>query len=595
MEPEVFYLKRKEELAVQMNLLLRKKSQLGWARFFVMIGIATAVYFLFNASLWYLTAMIILLIIFVRLVYADVRNKNNIGHHQHLQTINQDELTALTGSYYHFDDGAAYAPHEHGYANDIDLFGRASLFQYINRTTSEMGSAELAAWLLNPANAAVILERQAAIKELAAITGWRQELQAFGKEKKIVIDTKERLQLWIGDKSVFYIHAYWKLLQYIIPVVMLTVIGLNIFDVVSYPVRNYFLLASALLAWFISQKVIPIHYQVSKMAQELSVLSDSIQLVEKTTFQSPLLQQLHSKYTIEKGFASGELKELKNILARLDYRLNPVIFIPLAILVQWDLQQVMALEKWKKRNQQNIADWFDALGKLETVNSLATLHFNHPQWCFPELKKEHFFIEGNEVGHPLINKNKRVSNPIKITESGELMLITGSNMAGKSTYLRSVGINVVLTMMGSVVCAKRFSLSPVQLISSMRIADNLEENTSTFYAELKKLKAVIEKVNNNEKVFILLDEILRGTNSLDRHTGSVALTKQLIKHQAAAIIATHDVELAKLKEAYPSNILNYHFDAKVSNDELYFDYELKEGICSSINASILMKKIGIEL
>jgi DNA mismatch repair ATPase MutS len=175
------------------------------------------------------------------------------------------------------------------------------------------------------------------------------------------------------------------------------------------------------------------------------------------------------------------------------------------------------------------------------------------------------------------------------------MLVTGSNMAGKSTYLRSIGINTVLAMAGAPVCAAYFCLSPVQLISSMRISDNLEESTSTFYAELKKLKTVIDKVNNNEKVFILLDEILRGTNSLDRHTGSAALVKQLIKHKAAAVIATHDVELAKIKEQFPAAILNHHFDVQVSHDELYFDYRLKEGICNSLNASILMKKIGIEL
>ena len=175
------------------------------------------------------------------------------------------------------------------------------------------------------------------------------------------------------------------------------------------------------------------------------------------------------------------------------------------------------------------------------------------------------------------------------------MLVTGSNMAGKSTYLRSVGVNVVLAMAGSVVCAQRFAISPIQLITSMRIADNLEENTSTFYAELKKLKTVIDSVNKEEKIFILLDEILRGTNSLDRHTGSAALIKQLIKKDACGIIATHDVELAKLKELYPNNILNYYFDVQVSNDELYFDYKLKEGICSSLNASILMRKIGIEM
>jgi DNA mismatch repair ATPase MutS len=175
------------------------------------------------------------------------------------------------------------------------------------------------------------------------------------------------------------------------------------------------------------------------------------------------------------------------------------------------------------------------------------------------------------------------------------MLVTGSNMAGKSTYLRSVGVNVILAMAGSPVCARSFQLSPVQLLSSMRIADNLEESTSTFYAELKKLKTVIDKVNDHEKVFILLDEILRGTNSLDRHTGSEALIKQLIKKEAAAIIATHDVALADLEKQFPKNILNYHFDVQVNNEELFFDYMLKPGVCTSLNASILMKKIGIEI
>ena len=253
------------------------------------------------------------------------------------------------------------------------------------------------------------------------------------------------------------------------------------------------------------------------------------------------------------------------------------------------------MEKWKQQNHEHVLGWFTALGEFEAINSLSILSFNHPEWCFPELKKEHFFIEGKEIGHPLIPAGKCVNNPVKIDQAGELMLVTGSNMAGKSTYLRSIGVNTVLAMAGAPVCAKYFCLSPVQIISSMRIADNLEESTSTFYAELKKLKTVIDKVNNNEKVFILLDEILRGTNSLDRHTGSAALIKQLIKHNAVGIIATHDVELAGLKDEYPSGILNYHFDVQVNNEELYFDYKLKEGICTSLNASILMKKIGIEL
>ncbi|MBA3674387.1 MAG: hypothetical protein H0W75_05425 [Chitinophagaceae bacterium] len=256
---------------------------------------------------------------------------------------------------------------------------------------------------------------------------------------------------------------------------------------------------------------------------------------------------------------------------------------------------MLDLEKWKLDQQKNINIWFETLGHIEALNSFAILHFNEPAWVFPDLISGNFFIEAKEIGHPLISKNTRVNNSVKINDNEEIMLVTGSNMAGKSTYLRSIGVNVVLAMAGAPVCAKDFKVSHVQLISSMRITDNLAESTSTFYAELKKLKIIIEKVNKGEKVFILLDEILRGTNSLDRHTGSVALIKQLIKHKAAAIIATHDLELAKLKDDYPENIINYHFDVQVSNDELFFDYLLKPGVCTSLNASILMKKIGIEL
>ena len=593
--PVNFYERQKKVLATELERLLVKKSRLGWARFFTMILLIASVYLAINNGLIYLVASAVFLAVFARFVYSDIDNNYSINHTKQLITVNDAELLALSGDYLHFEDGSVHTPHDHLYANDIDLFGRASLYQYINRTTSEMGSHSLASWLLQPANTENISLRQEAIKELAAITDWRQKLQALGKAKKIGNDTKLRLQTWMQEAPLFLKNRAWLLLRWVAPAIMLVVLVMNIAGLINAPLRNYFLLAAGILAYFIAQRVAPILAQVTKMAEELSVLSDSIRLIEKTHFKSSLLQRLHNTYQIEKGFASGELKQLKNILARLDYRLNPVVFIPLAVLLQWDLQQVIALEKWKKRNQQSIVAWFDALGELEALCSLSTLHFNHPDWCFPTIVPKHFSIEGTAIGHPLINETKRVNNNIKIDAAGEMMLVTGSNMAGKSTYLRSIGINVVLAMTGSVVCAKSFSLSPVQLMTSMRIADNLEENTSTFYAELKKLKTVIEKVNNNEKVFILLDEILRGTNSLDRHTGSDALIRQLIKHNAVGIIATHDTDLAKLHDLYPANILNYHFDAQVSNEELYFDYQLKEGVCNSINASILMKKIGIEL
>ncbi len=596
MQLDIFYAERIELLTAQYQKLLKRKSLFGWLRFAVVIVIGLAIYFLLPAGLGYvLTATLLLFILFTRLIFIDLKNKAAIKHTQLLIKINEDEVKALEHNYYHFEEGGHFLPTEHPYANDLDVFGRASLFQYCNRTTSDIGGNTLSHWLLQPASVDIILQRQTAVKELTATTEWRQQLQAYGAVQKITTATQNRLQGWLQSKPHFINNPIWKLLQYAVPAIIVLIIALNIADVITDVVRNIFLASSALIAFVMAKKIAPLHEQVSKMADELSVLAESVKLIEQTNFNTPLLKNLQSKFIAENSKASTQLKQLKKIVERLDLRLNPVVFIPLAIILQWDIQQAMALEKWKQRNQQNINEWFDAIGDFETLNSFATLSFNHPQWCFPAFKENHFYIEGENIGHPLINASKRVNNNIAINTREKLMLITGSNMAGKSTYLRSIGVNTVLAMAGATVCATAFTLSPVQIISSMRIADSLEESTSTFYAELKKLKAIIDKVNAGEKIFILLDEILRGTNSLDRHTGSVALVKQLIKHKAASIIATHDVELAKLKETYPANILNYHFDVQVENEELYFDYKLKEGICTSLNASILMKKIGIEL
>lgn len=596
MVPVDFYKQRLIALQADLVLLNKKKLVLGRLRLTAIAGVILSLYFLLPYGTWYAVVPgMVLLALFARLVLADIKNKTCIEHTEQLAAINTDEISAIEDNYYHFKDGKEHMPKEHLYANDLDIFGHASVFQFINRTGSEMGSTTLAQWLSNPASRETILERQAAVKELSAQTGWRQELQAFGAAEMIQYNTTERLQKWLAEDYSFIKTKFWLIMRYLVPLIIFAALILNLTDVISNFMRNYFLLAAGLFAFYVSKKVTPMHQQVSKMTGELEVLNKSMKLIEETGFKSVFLQDLQKQSMQQQHKASSQINQLKKILERLDLRFNFVVFIPLDILLQWDLQQVIALEKWKKQNQQQAIQWFTSLGEFEAISSISTLSFNHPEWSFPVIKEEHFFMEGKEVGHPLIRAGKCVNNPVKIEHSGELMLITGSNMAGKSTYLRSIGVNAVLAMAGAPVCATYFCLSPVQVVSSMRIADNLEESTSTFYAELKKLKTIIEKVNNNEKVFILLDEILRGTNSLDRHTGSAALIKQLIKHRAACIIATHDVELAKLTETYPANILNYHFDVQVSNDELYFDYRLKEGICTSLNASILMKKIGIEL
>lgn len=596
MQPVEFYTERQTTLLAQLKALQQKKSAFGWLRFGSIVLLIAAGYLLWSLGWPYVTAAALLLaVVFTRLVFADLANKAAIAHTQHLININADELKVLDHHYQHLSEGISFTQKEHPYANDLDIFGRASLYQYISRCTSEQGNMTLARWLLAPAEVPVILERQAAVKELSTMPEWSQELQALGREQKIQLHTEKRLATWLEEKDRFITFRHWQWLRYLLPAIILTICVLTIFSVVSMNVFYASLFVFASIAYQINKEVAPLHNQLSKIVEEVDVLSDSIALVEKTDFKSARLLALQHQFKDGSIISSKELGQLKRILDRLDMRYNIAASAPLNLLLLWNLHQVLDLEKWKHRNAAHIQQWFSSIGELEALNSFAITAFNNPNWCYPGFVDDYFFIDGKDIGHPLIPASKRVNNPVQIDSKKELMIVTGSNMAGKSTYLRSVGINTVLAMAGAPVCAASFTLSPVQLISSMRIADNLEESTSTFYAELKKLKTIIDRVNKGEKLFILLDEILRGTNSLDRHTGAVALVKQLIKQQAVCIIATHDVELAAMKEQFPDNILNYHFDVQVDQEELFFDYQLKPGICTSLNASILMKKIGIEL
>jgi hypothetical protein len=596
MIPFEFYTQRIQDLNTTLNKLKKRKSSFAWLRLGSIAAIIFAFYILWSLGFIYVfISAIILIFIFIKLIYADLNNQEKIDYTKTLIQINQNEIKNLEGNYFEFPDGSNHITKDHPYANDLDIFGRASLFQFINRTTSEQGSNQLAEYLNNPAEIDDIVQRQEAIKELSQKPLWIQDLQSFGRKEPITLSSQKRLEHWMKEPPVFSKFKPWRWLRYLLPAIILTVVGLYIFDYTTDTIFYLTLLIFAIIAYQINKVVAPIHETLTRIAAELDTLSVSIDHIEKEPFKSLLLKEIQATFLSKNQKASKSISGLKKILDKLDLRYNWPVSIPLNWLLLWNLQQILDLEKWKSAQNEKITDWYDVLANFETLLSLSTLNFNHPEWTFPTVVADYFMIRGKEIGHPLIPENKRVNNFIDIPGRDNLMLVTGSNMAGKSTYLRSIGINVVLAMCGSPVCAKDFFVSHVDIISSMRITDNLEESTSTFYAELKKLKTIIDKVNAGEKVFILLDEILRGTNSLDRHTGSKALIKQLIRQKAAAIIATHDLELAHLKEEFADNILNYHFDVQVNNEELFFDYQLKPGICTSLNASILMKKIGIEL
>ena len=257
-----------------------------------------------------------------------------------------------------------------------------------------------------------------------------------------------------------------------------------------------------------------------------------------------------------------------------------------------DIKTVFELEKWKIKNKPNLTIWIDALSEFDTAISFSTFAFNNPAYVYPQTTSNEV-IKADNLGHPLISTDKRVCNQFSINKQGQFVILTGANMAGKSTFLRTVGINLVLAMNGAPVCATSFSFKPSPVFTSISVKDSLFDNESYFYAELLRLKMIIDKLEAGEELFILLDEILKGTNSNDKFTGSRQLMQKLIRFKAAGIVATHDIALGDLEKELPENILNMSFEISIDNDRLYYDYKLQTGVCQNLNASYLMRKMGI--
>ena len=593
--PGLYYTNRIHLLSSRLRQLLQKRKIYAWVRLLTVV--------LALLSLWQLWPVnvivafgtfILMLILFFVFLFRDLKNSSDIKNTETLIHINEQEVAVLQHQFTNLPNGVQYKPAEHDYANDLDIFGKASLYQYINRTKAEQSNQLLSTWLLAPATAEIISERQQAAKELNKKQEWRQQLQAIGTQNKITTETENRIATWLQQTNKFSGNT-WKTVRILYPLITLSFLFLYIIGVIPASSFTFLFILFLVISSALSKMIMPAYNQLTKITGEVETLSESILHIEKEKFCSPLLKKVQLSFEHNNLKASGVIRQLKSILDRFDYRLNIIVFIPLNAFLLWDLQQILLLEKWKSVNKELVTNWYKNLATIESLSTLGNLSFNHPGWCFPILADAKGTFIADEMGHLLIPVNKIIANSFSTNDTGKLNLITGSNMAGKSTFLRSAGVNTVLAMMGAPVCAKKMILHPTRIISTMRVNDNLEESTSTFYAELKKLKTIIEAVNKQENVFLLLDEILRGTNSLDRHTGSEALIKQLIQKNAVGLLATHDLELAKLVNQYPLNIINYHFDVQVNNEELYFDYKLKKGICQSMNASLLMKKIGIEL
>ena len=594
--PATVYAGNLASLNEQLGVLQKKRNRLGWARLSMIIFPAAMIYFLLpDRLILFLVLLVAVIAVFLWLVVQDINNNQQISHINHLISINREELDILAGNYSGRNDGKKWEIPEHDYAADLDLFGKSSLFQYYNRCTSEQGMKLLAMRFQQPLEFSQISEFQEAAREMKDRTEWRQEWQAIGREEGFTIETENRINNWLELQEKSINTSFWKIMLNVFPVISLGTLVLFMLGYIPFSLFIFLMIGFFYFSGIKVKQVNASHGYLTRILPQVDGLYKQLHHLETSSWSSGLIKKLTAMVNEGNQSAGKEFFHLKKILNRFDMRLNLLVNPILNIFFLWDIRQLMDLQKWKERNRENVKKWISAMTDTDLLNSISTFSFNHGSFCFPVVDDQHFHLESTALGHPLIQEEKRVNNDVSTSGTGQIMLITGSNMAGKSTFLRSVGVNTVLAMMGSPVCADSFSVSYVQVISSMRIADNLAENTSTFYAELKKLKNIIDKVNKKEKLLILMDEILRGTNSYDRHAGSEALIEQMIQQNAVALVATHDVELGSLETKYPASIHNYHFDVQVKGEELYFDFKLKKGICQSMNASILMRKIGIRL
>jgi DNA mismatch repair ATPase MutS len=506
----------------------------------------------------------------------------------------------------------------HPYHLDLDIFGAHSLFQLINRTASSSGENLLARWLSKPAGIEEIRNRQEAIKELDPQPDWRQRFEAAGRYFKDPDSDTRPLLEWLQTPNKVRNNSFFRAALYIFPsITILLLLGFIFLDL-----NIYFFIASMIVNLIIISRVMPVASQTQQATthsvKALKAYQAMIRQVEGTEFKSAHLQKLQAVFQQHGQKASADIQELSQVLDGLEARTNQLYFLLNGVFML-DIYWMLRAERWKDNMRSDIEPWFEAISELDVLNSLAGFSYAQVDYCFPELQEGPQYIDAQEMGHPLLPAKNRVNNDFNMKGASEIILITGSNMAGKSTFLRTVGVNIVLGLMGAPVCARAMRLSPMQVFTSMRTQDSLEESVSSFYAELQRLRQLLKLVNAETAmqnlsadmpdtahdlqptpdvaeglpVLFMTDEILKGTNSEDRHRGAEALIRQLGKLGASGFVSTHDLALGQMAEQ--ANIRNYSFNSDVVGDSIRFRYKLEEGICQSFNASVLMQKMGIDI
>lgn len=515
-----------------------------------------------------------------------------------IKKVNENEINSISNGVNMYENGALFVNDKHNYSSDLDIFGNGSLFQLINRAATFPGVVQLAKWLNAPASKEIILSRQQAIIEIANKNDWKIDMQAYllfslKQQREQIKNLVAYLKIPVELEDQKWLSIYSK----VAPFLLLSVILIAVF----YTPARYFvgvlLLANNRIVSSRSDSVKKTDLIAGRIGTTLKHFVSAFRKIEGEEWESEYLNRLAGRIKHTNGKAvSLRVEELSKLINRLNYRLNMVVGFILNVFLLWDIRMVIAIENWKRNNQQNLEDAFDVIAEFEALISLASLRINYHDWCFPGvIESETYTIAAKQIAHPLIPVNQRIANDYELTDAYKIDIITGSNMAGKSTFLRTIGINTVMALSGAPVCAQSMQVSVMTVLSYMRIKDSLNESTSTFKAELDRLQMLLAAVDSDVKIFFLIDEMLRGTNSVDKYLGSKAVIQQLIGKKGVGMVATHDLQIAELEKQYPDYIRNFYFDIQVKDGEMLFDYKIKHGECKTFNASMLLKRIGINV
>jgi hypothetical protein len=588
-----FYKKNIETLSLLLNKTKRNRNIITLGKLISAGIIIWLAYVYITTGSWlYLFSGIFCLLIFTGLSVIDSKVVSLIEETEALIGCNQTEINYLNNDFTKLDKGEKYIDPRHNYSFDLDIFGDNSLFQSINRTVTPGGGDILANWLLNPCqDPEEILEKQHAAGEISEKRIWNLSFRSAGKIHRISSAETREIEEWASE-PLFFKHprivksSIWVLTILSINVWIIFFAGLIPF---MYALSTFLLLL--LISFFYSARLNQIQQRLGEFISAFSNYYFLVRKIREEKFESVLLSGLY-EHLFKDTNALEAFNGLKKMGESFDQRNNFLVAIFFNGFYLRNIRLLLTLDKWKKTYSKHILEWIGIVNRFDALSSMANYRNNHPDYTIP-LIDHNMVMEASEMGHPLLRKKIKVNNDFKIDRIHMIYLITGANMAGKSTFLRTVGVNLVLALSGNVVHAASFRCRPINIFTSMRTSDNLSEGTSYFHAELLRLKKLISQASEGKETFTILDEMLKGTNSTDKLNGSLRFLTRLLDLPVTGLIATHDLALSELEVQYPDNFFNVCFEIEHKDNDIQYDYKLKKGVCKNMNATFLLEKMGL--